>query len=269
MTSHIGPHHIVALGASFASGPGIKPQVDLRSMRSGNNYPSLLAHKLGPETKLTDLTVGGATTSHLLSEAKDKHHPPQLQLFPHSSEEVDVVTISVGSNDFGYIGKMAADSSALFPSSMVSIPDSPPSVEDVSARLVAVIDEVRRRAPRARVFLVEYQTVLGDDIEPGEDVSFTREQIDEFREMSDKIQEMYERTKAARDWVELVPMRSVSRDHGVESDEPWVEGFKWSGLLKGKAPFHPNINGMEAVAEELYKRVIDGRQDEIAIHGAG
>lgn len=251
-------HHIVSLGASFASGPGIKPQVDLRSMRSGNNYPSLLARKLGADTKLTDLTVGGATTRHLLSESKDKHHPPQLELFPDPGDDVDIVTITVGSNDFGYIGKMAADSSSLFPSSMVSIPDPPPTIDEVSDTLIAVVDEVRRRAPKARLFLVEYQTVLGDDIEPGKDVDFTADQIDEFRGISDKIQAMYERTAQARPWIELVPIRSLSRNHGIESDNPWMEGFKWSRLLRGKAPFHPNIEGMEAVANELHGRVIAG-----------
>jgi len=37
----------VALGSSFASGPGIEPIIDPRCGRSGSNYAHLVAGRLG------------------------------------------------------------------------------------------------------------------------------------------------------------------------------------------------------------------------------
>src|SRR3569623_115027 len=61
-------HHLVALGSSFAAGPGIEPVADAGAMRAARNYPHLLAERLGAE--LTDLTVSGATTGTILSKAQ-------------------------------------------------------------------------------------------------------------------------------------------------------------------------------------------------------
>ena len=49
----------VALGSSFASGPGIDPLLDARCGRSGSNYAHLVAERLGYD--LVDVTCGGAT----------------------------------------------------------------------------------------------------------------------------------------------------------------------------------------------------------------
>jgi hypothetical protein len=51
--------HLVALGSSFAAGPGIEPIADRGAMRSARNYPHVLAEHFGAQ--LTDLTVSGAT----------------------------------------------------------------------------------------------------------------------------------------------------------------------------------------------------------------
>jgi len=38
----------VALGSSFASGPGVEPVLDAGCARSGDNHPRLVADRLGP-----------------------------------------------------------------------------------------------------------------------------------------------------------------------------------------------------------------------------
>jgi hypothetical protein len=45
---------IIALGSSFAAGPGIEPIEDTNAMRSSRNYAHLLADRLG--ANLVDLS---------------------------------------------------------------------------------------------------------------------------------------------------------------------------------------------------------------------
>src|SRR6185437_2428964 len=42
------PLHYAALGSSFAAGPGISPIIDQPAIRSGRNYPHVLAERRGP-----------------------------------------------------------------------------------------------------------------------------------------------------------------------------------------------------------------------------
>ncbi|KAK4972937.1 hypothetical protein LTR42_006231 [Elasticomyces elasticus] len=56
--------HFVALGSSFAAGPGIEPIINKAAMRSGRNHAHRLAEKLDAE--LTNLTASGATLLNVL-----------------------------------------------------------------------------------------------------------------------------------------------------------------------------------------------------------
>src|SRR5438067_9178958 len=78
-----GYRHVVALGSSFAAGPGIRPIADRAAGRSERNYAHLLAERLG--AGLTDLTVSGATTATILEQSQRtlRHRfPPQLSGVP-------------------------------------------------------------------------------------------------------------------------------------------------------------------------------------------
>jgi hypothetical protein len=92
---------MVALGSSFAAGPGLEPVVDRAAMRSGRNYAHLVADRLG--ATLTDATVSGATTATIL----DEPHRVRRRVFPPQIESVhgvtELVTVTVGGNDLGYL----------------------------------------------------------------------------------------------------------------------------------------------------------------------
>ena len=55
----------VALGSSFAAGPGVDPIVVPACGRSARNYPALVAERLGYD--LVDVTSGGATVDDVLT----------------------------------------------------------------------------------------------------------------------------------------------------------------------------------------------------------
>ena len=97
----------VALGSSMAAGPGIRPRAEgapLCSGRSARNYPHLVAERLSLE--LVDVTFSGATTAHLLADHQ-RGRPPQITALDGSE---DLVTVTVGGNDVGYVPLLMAAS---------------------------------------------------------------------------------------------------------------------------------------------------------------
>ncbi|OZC95446.1 hypothetical protein CH275_27110 [Rhodococcus sp. 06-235-1A] len=95
---------MVALGSSFAAGPGIEPVVDDKAMRSGRNYAHLVAEDLG--AALPDATVSGATTATILDKKQrvsTTRFAPQIDAVRTST---DLVTITAGGNDLGYLGAL-------------------------------------------------------------------------------------------------------------------------------------------------------------------
>ena len=79
--------------------------------------------------------------------------------------------------------------------------------------------EIRRRAPHARVFLVDYLTILPpDDRDTG-----------------------------------ALPSEA-SREHHAWAPSPWTRQFHYS--LRGGAPYRPNLPGMQAVADLLTARAL-------------
>src|SRR5205807_9220670 len=98
----------VALGSSFAAGPGIAPVVHRGALRSGRNYPHQVAEQLS--MRLIDVTCTGAKTVDILNA-------PQRTLRGRMGPQIDVVTpdaglvtITVGGNDLDYLGTLTKGS---------------------------------------------------------------------------------------------------------------------------------------------------------------
>jgi lysophospholipase L1-like esterase len=97
----------VALGSSMAAGPGTRPRAagaPLCSGRSARNYPHRVAERLSLE--LVDVTFSGATTAHLLPDHQ-RGRPPQITALDGSE---DLVTVTIGGNDVGYVPLLMAAS---------------------------------------------------------------------------------------------------------------------------------------------------------------
>ncbi|CAG8294948.1 unnamed protein product [Penicillium salamii] len=230
---------IASLGSSFAAGPDIPPQIEPYSaMRSGQNYPTLLAIHL--DAILTDRTVSGATLLNITVEPQHAFtdiFPPQLEGLP---DHTDIVTITAGGNDINYIGGIISEACG---SEFPSTPLSPTQLEE---RLGEVLDEIHKRAPRAHVFLVEYLAVLGPDTKPMVDIPLTQERIDYHRNVASILQNAYVVAEKSRsDWCERIPIHELSQGHAVGSKEPWVGSLESGPLL------HPNLTGMKVIADIL------------------
>ncbi|MBB4742390.1 lysophospholipase L1-like esterase [Actinoplanes octamycinicus] len=222
-----------ALGSSFAAGPGLP---------AGQNYPHRLARLLGAD--LTDLSVSGATTATILGE--------QLPGLPTTA---DLVTVTAGGNDLHYMGSMLyAAWHRVRPRGVAAkmlaaeLPDGPvePTGADVAraaAGLAEIVGRVRERAPRARVLLVDYLTVIGPGTVPG--ASFAADEIERFRRIQTAVEKAFV-LAAAESGAELIAVSQVSREHGLGSAEPWIFPFTTDPATT-EGSLHPNPAGMAAV----------------------
>jgi hypothetical protein len=111
----------VAMGSSFAAGPGIAPAADNpgnRCRRSAQNYAHQLARR--HNLSLVDVSCGGSTTEHLLG--------PWNELAPElDAVDVDtlLVTVTTGGNDLGYLGGLAAMSCVNVAAQTSKAPQTP------------------------------------------------------------------------------------------------------------------------------------------------
>lgn len=258
---------IANLGSSFSAGPGIPPQINTAASRSGANFAHLLAERL--DANLTDLSVSGATLLNIIDTpqvANGHTFQPQIQGVP---EDADIVLVLGGGNDMFYVGGLFMEHSWMVTAmSLVnrlkgtSPPDmpKPANEEEVIRRFGRVLDAVHAKAPKARVVVIEYLTLLGPDVKPGIDVPFDAERLQHHQAIAAKLQNATSQAVESRsDWCERIPMAKLSQGHGIGSAEPWVFGCTTMQKLKGKTWYHPNAQGMKAVADVLYERLRKNR----------
>jgi len=248
----------VALGSSFAAGPGIDPILHAPAGRSGNNYAHLVAAELGLE--LTDVTYSGATTANVLDTRQDEAGP-QLDAV---TSDTALVTITVGGNDLEYVGTFVRGSFLNFLAkpamilgrrfanrirARVSYLKDDAAYQAVTDSLIDVVERVRERAPDARVVLVDYLTLVGPSTRPRRDVPLNEEQLPSVAMMADGLAAAFAKA-AASTGADLITASAASRDHAIGSPEPWTTGFTLRPRsLGGFVPYHPTAAGMRAVAD--------------------
>jgi lysophospholipase L1-like esterase len=258
--------HIASLGSSFAAGPSIPPQTNAAARRSGANYPSLLAKALN--AKLTDLSASGATLLNVLNEPQQTllaTLPPQIDLLP---ADVDVVTLTAGGNDLGYSAGMIGEAAQLtiddreLLGAMLEgmglkkeVVVGAVGADEVKERFVRIIDAIKLKAPKARIYLVEYLAIFGPESKISEDQPLGPERVEIYKGMATELARAYHEAGETRSGVEVVSIAKISEGHALGSAEPWMTGYTAELLMRGGAPYHPNAAGHVAVAEELVRRV--------------
>lgn len=254
---------IVALGSSFAAGPQLKPVLDRAAMRSGRNYPHLVAARLG--ATLVDATVSGATTSTILQQSQRVGR----QVYPTQIESVhadaDLVTVTAGGNDLGYIGGVMTTAvlgrvggwplvglvARRIRNRRVLPPVTPQQQEAATDGLVRIVAGIRQRAPRARVLLVDYLPVFTHASLTGPEVPITAEEITHFRGVAGKLSEAYAEA-SRRSGADFIPAAGYHQGHGAGSEVAWVNGLRLRSLASS---FHPTLAGMQAVADAVLERL--------------
>ena len=244
----------VALGSSMAAGPGIRPRAagaPRWSGRSARNYPHLVAERLNLE--LVDVTFSGATTAHVLADHQHGR-PPQVAALNGSES---LVTVTIGGNDVGYVPLLTA---AALPRIARGLPllggrigelldrdTRDRALADVFDSLCAVGTALRQRSAGARVFFVDYLTLLPPAGTPAPPLS------DSDADLGRHVAATLERVTAeaaAATGCEIVRAAEASRQHHAWSAGSWTT--KPGVPLPGRpAPLHPNRAGKRAVAHRV------------------
>jgi lysophospholipase L1-like esterase len=249
----------VALGSSMAAGPGIGPRAagaPRWSGRSARNYAHLVAERLtlDPGRNFVDVTFSGATTANVLVD-QQRDAPPQIAALDGAET---LVTVTIGGNDVGYVPLLMAAALPVVArrlpllgsriSELLDRGARDRALADVFDSLCAVGSALRQRSPAARIFFVDYLTMLPPAGTPAPPLS------DADAEVGRHVAETLERLTAdaaAATGCEVVRAGVASREHHAWSAAPWTTTPARYGVpLPGRpAPLHPNAAGMRAVAE--------------------
>jgi lysophospholipase L1-like esterase len=253
------PTHLVyaALGDSYVAAP-LVPTTDVANgcFRSSNNYPSIVAKKLGAD--LDDRSCGGARTKDFrVSQYPDV--PPQLTAIKPG---VEVVTIGIGGNDYSVFGRLVGKCPAL----KVRDPQGAPCEQTMGAsgkdslltalartgtKVTALVREVRAKLPKAQVLVVGYPQIVSPkhhcaelplasgDYAYAEKVNFALTQI---------LHRAAQATGAT-----YVDVWSASEGHDICSADPWINGSV--NNEKAAARYHPFAKEQAAVADLVVKAV--------------
>ncbi|MES2682795.1 MAG: SGNH/GDSL hydrolase family protein [Pseudomonadota bacterium] len=244
----------VAMGSSFAAGPAISEAAadsPWFCARSRDNYAQQLARLRG--LSLVDVSCGGATSRHLL-DGGQWMQPAQIAAV---TPDTELVTITIGGNDIAYIGQLMAracgDSTPwlqrrLGGCKLRSVAQMQQGLVGLQQQLLAVIAELRRRAPQARIVLLTYQSVLPES-GSCERLALGTAQADEMRGIASQLAETT-RAAAAQGGASVMDASRLTQGHDACADEPWMNGMYPAGGLLG-APLHPTIEGMTAIAQAL------------------
>ncbi len=245
----------VAMGSSFAAGPGIGRDIGAGCGRSARNYPHLVAQRLG--LALTDVTCSGATTANLLS-VPQRGHPPQLDAV---TPDTRLVTITVGGNDTGYSPATARCAAATAAGrSCAALLPSPAAfaaeVVKLRSNLTQLLAAIDTAAPGVLVYLVTYPRIFPDPPVTCSDNVISTADTRSLAEIGSTLEQTL-RQVATQRGIPLVDAYAASagRDVCAAADTRWVEGSRTSGVH-----YHPNAGGMAAVSR-LVENALVGNAD--------
>jgi len=252
------PATYVALGSSFAAGPGIgtrAPGSPQRCSQSAINYAHLFAQARG--LTLRDVTCSGATTADVLEG--NSFLPPQLDAVTPAAR---LVTITIGGNDVSFIGNLYGWSCSNAPQRATgpwhAVCQVEPS-EEVEAALAAlgvhlraIVQGIHQRAPAAHVIFVDYFTVVPASGSCPDRLPLTAAQLDAARSVAARLAAATE-SAARANGADVLKASQLSAAHDVCSPDPWVTDFTFPSASAQFQPiaYHPNAKAMQAVAAKL------------------
>jgi lysophospholipase L1-like esterase len=255
----------VAMGSSFAAGPGILP-VQAGSgaaacARSSGNYASIVARETG--ANLTDVSCSGATTANVLTDAQSGQ-PPQVQAVTGATR---AVTVTIGGNDVDYLGSLDAYTCQDDGGSGCGTVDRTAIDQTftvLAGRLENVVNAVHAGSASAHVYLVDYFTILPDS-GACTGVPLTSDQLTYERSIASRLATATA-TAAAATGATVVDLAAASHGHDACSASPWVET---GHPAAGRSQYHPNEAGMRAAATLVETALTAAGQTHAAAFHAG
>lgn len=248
----------VALGDSFSAGPliGTMRTDPTGCARSRDNYPAFLADWLDVAS-YTDVSCSAATTADLYDRMlmfDGNTTRPQLDAV---SADTDLVTLGIGGNDFGiYDSLIRCQDGSL---STCPVAELEADARKVAGRVEQAVRRITRRAPDATVYVVGYPDILPTDRTCAA-VGASPEVLRPVGQVAERLNDSLEEGATAAG-ATYVDMAAVSDGHDVcAKGRAWINGPRFRVGIA--APFHPKINGMRAVAAEVF-RAVTGEEPDV------
>jgi len=240
----------VAMGDSFSAGPFIGTmRTDPEGCaRSRSNYPAFLADWLDVAS-YTDVTCSAATTADLYAPMTLFNGGTTVPQIDAVSADTDLVTIGMGGNDFGiYDGLITCQKSG----SACPVAQLGADARKVAGRIEQAVKRITRVAPDAQVYVVGYPDILPTEGTCNA-VGASAEVLGPVTDIAGLLNASL-RKGAEAAGASYVDMEAVSDGHDVcAKGRAWVNGPRFRAGIA--APFHPKINGMRAVATEVFRQV--------------
>lgn len=239
----------VAMGSSFAAGPGEGPVVDRRCLRTGDNYPSQVAKQLG--MKLIDVSCSGSTAEELVTGSKSHRKSKRRPQVEAVDRNTQLVTITTGGNDIDFVGRIMSEActnmralglSNCGSGRMIPVPPNPGEYARLEAALIRAVDAIKSRAPEAQVVLVDYTPVVAVNAPQCPLLPLAPWQVEQEHKIADEMSEINQRV-ADKTGAKHVVTTQLADAHSACGPQPWVRGFG------KKMVFHPNAAGKAGIAE--------------------
>jgi lysophospholipase L1-like esterase len=241
----------VAMGDSFSAGPFIGTmRTDPEGCaRSRDNYPAFLADWLDVAS-YTDVTCSAATTADLYAPMTLFNGGTTTPQIDAVSADTDLVTIGIGGNDFGiYDSLITCQQPGL---AVCAVDALRTDARKVAGRIEQAVRRITKVAPDAQVYVVGYPDIL-----PTEGtcraVGASADVLGPVTEVAGLLNASL-RKGAEAAGASYVDMEAVSEGHDVcAKGRAWINGPRFRAGIA--APFHPKINGMRAVATEVFRQI--------------
>jgi lysophospholipase L1-like esterase len=243
----------VSMGSSYAAGPGVGQPVAASGAcgRSQSNYAQLLTMRR--RLSLVDVACSGATTQDILVSSQNGV-PPQINAV---DAQTRLVTVTIGGNDVAYMANLFGYSCRDAGGDCAVSPDT--EVDDRFAALPAsmrkIVNEVRRRAPQARLVLIDYLPVVPAAGRTGcAAVPLTENDGARMRSVAARLAGVIAGV-AVETHALVVKSSMIGAGHDACATDPYVAGYKPAVGSGWPRPvgYHPNQRGMQAIAEALDK----------------
>ena len=241
----------VALGSSYAAGPGIPTQSGGVCTRSSHNYPDLVAAKL--KLSLVDVSCSGATTANVLTTSQGTN-PPQIDAV---TSDTSLVTFTVGGNDIGYTATafscgMGGAACTSDPAQLAS------SLATLKTSLTTMVSTIRSKAPSAKIVLVTYPRLVPPTSCPA--LNYTQEGDQVVGSMGQGLEQVFVEV-AKTTHVLLADPYVIGQTHGpcAPPDASWIAGQ----TVTVGFPYHPTPLGHEEMAA-LTERALQGKMQTAA-----
>lgn len=234
----------IALGDSVASGQGLISNSDSSACnRTNESYPNVVASNLGYQ--LHSLACSGAkvdaeiTGPQIVNEAKIDSQIVQI-----GTQKPKLVTITIGANDVGWVG-FIAKCLLLTCGSDADTQEATTNINNFSSKLDSTLAGLKDKiATDGKVIITGYYPVFPESKEKcSTDSTVPQAGMTWLNDQAKNLNNAISSQAQKYPFAKFAPVSFSG--HELCTSSPWIQ------QLSDKSPFHPSIEGQNAIADAV------------------